>query len=342
MLSAIRTAWNTSFRPSSGPKTILLTFDGLGTLYTFKAPVAQQYIAIAKQHGFKGHINESQLALAFKSEYARMQQLYPNYGKGQLESPRAWWNQVTQRSFQAVVGDESSLGLGLYDALYTHFESAQAYKLYPDVGRLIDILRRLRADPSSPDIIVGVITNSDPRVSKVLRSLGLKVCRADQQSFAPAPFSQPQSIEEGMHDYARFMDHFRALFNQADDISFVVTSYETGAAKPDAQIFSAAASCATASATARVLQKTLPAQDPSLRELINSQMGVMWRVAWSEKLHVGDDFDADYKGAEEAEWRAFHLVRDGEGKRVEGANTVSSLAEVGMALNLMVQQQKKE
>jgi FMN phosphatase YigB (HAD superfamily) len=335
MLSAIWKAL-TSSGAVSRPKTILLTLDGLGTLYTFRAPVAQQYIAIAKRCGFQAHLDESQLASSFKSEYARMQQEFPNYGKGQLKDPRAWWNQLTRQAFRAVVGDKQPPA-SLYDALYNHFESAQAYKLYPDVKPFFETLRRLRTNSSNPSIIVGLITNSDPRVNHVLSSLGLKVPKEPRGDLRPMrPFTGESS--SGLEITYGENANFFARNQTSDDLNFVITSYYSGAAKPASGIFEEAEASFGICASTKAAQDAQRSQIGVVRGLNNA----LQDIKNSEKIHVGDDYEADYRGAEKFGWQAFHLVRDGEGKRVEGANTVSSLAEVSMALNLMVQQQKKE
>jgi len=98
------------------------------------------------------------------------------------------------------------------------FSSKKAYYLFSDVQQFFKYLRTTKfqklvgtAPPEWPwkSTTVGIITNSDPRVSQILRSLGVDVLKHQKPK-------------------------------RREDISFVTTSYHVGVEKPDPQIFQAA------------------------------------------------------------------------------------------------------
>ena len=93
-------------------KDLLLCFDAFGTLFAPKAPIAEQYGEIARQHGLSGFSN-SQVQDAFKKGEVAIERLSkisawltlciafkeeskqrPNYGKASgMEAPE-WWGNV--------------------------------------------------------------------------------------------------------------------------------------------------------------------------------------------------------------------------------------------------------
>ena len=111
--------------------------------------------------------------------------------------------------------------------LMRRFSSDVGYRLHADVLPFFHRLRTVKSLNKPPHdwpwqkTIVGVISNSDDRICKVLQSLGLRVV--------------PRRI--GMSDDLEQND----IVSESEDISFVVCSYDVGFEKPDKRIFTAAA-----------------------------------------------------------------------------------------------------
>jgi hypothetical protein len=104
--------------------------------------------------------------------------------------------------------------------LMKQFSSNQAYHLFNDVNPFFGFLKTTRSEQHAEEPLiewpwksttVGIITNSDPRVPSIIRSLRLSVRREED--------ARPKS--------------------QAD-ISFITMSYNVGVEKPNARIFQAA------------------------------------------------------------------------------------------------------
>ncbi|KAG9291210.1 hypothetical protein G9A89_021712 [Geosiphon pyriformis] len=113
--------------------------------------------------------NEADINKSFKNAFATMRQRYPNYGYSHKMTSQYWWNQVVRLTYLGAGVDEkvlsSKIGV-LADSLYKKFSTSDAYRLYPDTK---PVLKELH----SRNIKLGVISNSDERVAKVLSSLGI-------------------------------------------------------------------------------------------------------------------------------------------------------------------------
>jgi putative hydrolase of the HAD superfamily len=82
---------------------------------------------------------------------------------------RVWWANLV-RSVLEQCGLDARLGGERFDAffgdLYDHFTTAEAWRTYPDVQPTLERLKR-------SSVVVGLITNYDTRVYRVLDALGL-------------------------------------------------------------------------------------------------------------------------------------------------------------------------
>ena len=140
-------------------------------------------------------------------------------------SPSPDNSQVIQSSFSPLIPTSSSLPTKLVPDLLSRFSSAIGYRLYPDVPPFFKSVREARArsrhDSSIPEVVVGIITNSDDRVLPILSSLQISVTarRYDANAKASLPVWQSRGNS---------------------DVQFVVLSYDVGFEKPDRRIFDAA------------------------------------------------------------------------------------------------------
>lgn len=309
-----------NLRISSYPH--VCTFDALGTLYRFKEPFANQYIKVARRCGMKLSTTPEALDKAFKVAFKEISREYPNYGKGKLDNPQVWWETLIEQTFDEATNG-ASLPPSLSEELYTHFSSGAAYELFPEVKNTLARNRIARSKPfrlrfpktkENPSDqylmtgptwpIVGVVTNSDPRVIDVLRDLGLKV-----------GVTEAQRVQAGnsLPVWSARLKAVTSDWNPHNDIDFVCTSYEADSEKPDKGIFDHALMLADAvgrSLDDHYLQylSTLD-YHPELRTVIASRLEEIRLVLnWT---HIGDDLEKDFRGASAWGARAFYVKRKG-------------------------------
>lgn len=143
----------------------IVSFDGFGTIYYPSKPVHEQYHEIGSKMGLEK--SAADIEKDFGSLYQELQREYPNYGReAGLESPDKWWLELIVKLFNIphYTKDESSAQL--CQTLLDHFTTEKAYRLYDDVIPVLSILKE-------HEIPAVVATNSDPRVRKILKNLGV-------------------------------------------------------------------------------------------------------------------------------------------------------------------------
>ena len=182
---------------------------------------------------------------------------------------------VIQGTFQPFLKPQQEVPDALISELLTRYSNSEGYSFFPDAKRLFRTLKTARTGTShSPPwrwdkTIIGVITNSDDRVTPILSSFGLKV----GPHRAGVPNQRPLAI------------------TGENDIDFVALSYDVGHEKPDRRIFDAATA---------TLASTIEAAPAS------AGLGC---VDDYEKLYVGDSVTNDYFGAIAAGWHAVRVDR---------------------------------
>ncbi|RHZ54825.1 hypothetical protein CDV55_104179 [Aspergillus turcosus] len=306
------------------PQTLLLTLDAFGTVFHPRQPVPEQYAAAA--HAFslpRSTITPDRLKAAFKSTFKKQSQTRPNYGRedvlrGRYGGPRQWWEEVIRGSFAQVLTSTSgsaSTGTGkvdgaaadaVPDALVSHlldrFAGSEGYALFDDVAPFLAVVRavksRRRGLGPFERVLVGVISNSDDRVPAVLKALGLTVgdVRADQgvESMRLPGFEERvAAVGSGGKGAATI-----------NDVDLVITSYEAGEEKPSRVIFDVA-------------------RRQARRLLGDEGDGNDWVC-----VHVGDDFDKDYRAALNAGWDGYYLPRGTIAQDTRGNKTIHSLMDL--------------
>ena len=337
---------------SSNPKSrlgICLTLDAFGTLYHPRKPIAVQYLEVARRCGLKADIPVPELEASFRKAFKDQSTRYPNYGKSKGISVESWWDNVVYGAFHPLCrGHEIPDSLG--PTLFRHFSSGEAYTLYPDVIPFFQTMRELRekiGDPKGPVIIIGVITNSDNRVQTILKGLGLQVGPEWEPSPSATTYEGRENLFSGSWQDAvnrareaqpqgRNFEGIPASgkslrwYNSTDDIDFLVTSYATGHEKPEATIFHDADALALSLLMLRLEQSS---PDEFLAGTLFKAASVRSRGFNLTRIHVGDDFEKDYQGAQVTGRQALHLCRDktGELKSYE----ISTLLELATSIKLM-------
>lgn len=291
-------------------RRLLLTLDAFNTLFHPRVSVPLQYTQTAQSFGFlppstSPHTVQQEFRKAFKRQAAR----WPNYGRRTpgFGGPKAWWEKVIRECFAraraAAAADEGGktktrvedVPDALVQRLIGIYEGDEGYALYPDVAGFFERLERLKKDgmrgKEFDSVVVGILSNADDRVAAILQSFELRVGSAwadDGKLLSPTG--------------ARVMTGAAADY----DLDFVVTSYEAGEEKPHRGIYEVAEKRAMehllATSTASSSSSSGSCGDPpSIRD----------RASWSH-VHVGDDYEQDYRGAIDAGWDSYLLLRRDE------------------------------
>ncbi|PYI12314.1 putative haloacid dehalogenase-like hydrolase [Aspergillus sclerotiicarbonarius CBS 121057] len=316
-----------SFSTSTRPRTLLLTFDAFGTLFYPHPPVPEQYASTAHEFGLsRTAITPKKLEAAFKDIYRAQASRWPNYGRadvlrGKYGGPRQWWEEVIQESFARVLASEAGhlstnqekfeLPPGLVDALVDRFAGDGGYALFEDVAPFFARMRELRSAATRQSrfdrVLLGVVSNSDDRVPAVLKALGLRVgdMRADQDlsSMELPGFEQRGgvAVNDGQCQ------------SEDVDVDLVITSYEAGEGKPHRLIFD------VAKRQARLLARDQAHTHGSI------PAGVDETDDWV-CVHVGDEYEKDYRAAINAGWKSY-LIPRGNAQEYP-AETIDSLLDL--------------
>ncbi|KAI5294922.1 hypothetical protein KEM52_002853 [Ascosphaera acerosa] len=295
-------------------RSILLTLDALDTLYHPRAPIARQYLQVARAHGLPipPDATESRLQAEFYKAFKAEDAKHPIYGydgalRGTHLGPREWWGEVIQACLQELMGGqkasgpEATQGPGVPKAcveeIIDRFGSIEAYALYDDVGPFFDELRTLREtlrtplqspsqrQQSGPRICAAVVSNSDGRLDNILRAFGLRVGDARRRLAEQHIPQRSDAVEDARADDDAIGIDERTTDN---DIDFVLTSFQVGHEKPHPRIFELAADMAAS-----------PGNMKDCRD--------DWFL-----IHVGDHYRKDGEGAVAAGYdKSLVLQRDG-------------------------------
>lgn len=191
----------------------LVAFDAFGTLFSPRLPIAQQYATITKQFLSQKNLpavpglTEVKIQASFKKAFKEQRRKHPNYGHNSGLDPTSWWSQLIKNTIMPAFSASGIPGEKVFpelsNMLLDQFSSSKGYKPHDDAITLLKTLNKLKAsDQEGQRTIIGVISNSDPRVRSILQSLGLTLGTSNT----------PKDLKS--------------------DLQFVVLSYETGFEKP--------------------------------------------------------------------------------------------------------------
>ncbi|KAI8368054.1 HAD-like domain-containing protein [Blakeslea trispora] len=145
----------------------MITFDAYNTLFKPKGSLSAQYVEEASKFGIR--VTREQINHNFGQAYKQQLIKAPFYGLNKGMTPQSWWKELVYSTFINAGIKTKDLDPSfdqLYDALYSRFTTAEAYSVFPDVLDTLEELKRL-------GFKMGVISNSDERVVKVIESLNL-------------------------------------------------------------------------------------------------------------------------------------------------------------------------
>jgi putative hydrolase of the HAD superfamily len=141
-------------------------FDAAGTLFDAREPVGHTYARIARRHGVDAP--DEAVSAGFHRAFSQSGGLA--FGSGHAPDElrameRRWWRALVERSFE---------GLGRFDDFEAFFGELFAYFADPVHWRAmpeaVDALSRLK----SRGVGLGVISNFDYRLYRILDGLGLR------------------------------------------------------------------------------------------------------------------------------------------------------------------------
>ncbi|SMN19181.1 similar to Saccharomyces cerevisiae YMR130W Putative protein of unknown function [Maudiozyma saulgeensis] len=139
----------------------IITFDAYNTLYCTTLPVMEQYSNEAKKCGID--VPAQVLTERFPKCFSKIKEKYPNYGKFSGMDADEWWSILIRDIFKPhKVPNE------IVQNILKRFEGKQAYAVYPDVLELLQFLKE-----NHPEVVIGIISNTDPKVYKLLENLGI-------------------------------------------------------------------------------------------------------------------------------------------------------------------------
>lgn len=141
----------------------LITFDITGTLLTFNKSVGEIYSDAAKCFGIT--VEPTKITASFNKYMSEMSHQHPNYGLYSGIGWHKWWKMVVLKSFKDN-GENSKNIEQLSDFLIDSFSKKNQWKLVDGSVDILDYLRK-------KDIHIGVISNYDPRLHKLLDDIGI-------------------------------------------------------------------------------------------------------------------------------------------------------------------------
>lgn len=150
------------------PKVIFL--DAVGTLFGVKGSVGEVYSSIARNWGVE--VTADDLDRAFiKSFKASTPPIFPEINQQSLalkDAEYQWWCAIAKKTFAEVKVIDRFVDFEKFFAqLYEHFATAQPWYIYNDVlPALINWQEK--------EVELGIISNFDTRLDRVLESLNLK------------------------------------------------------------------------------------------------------------------------------------------------------------------------
>ncbi|CDF88451.1 BN860_10572g1_1 [Zygosaccharomyces bailii CLIB 213] len=152
------TGWTKGVKPEV-PSVI--TFDAYNTLYATTLPVMEQYCLVGQKYGVIA--DPKQLTRNFPYVFKHLKTEHPNYGKYTHISANDWWQLLIREVFKPI-----DLPSEMVDEILTRFEGLEAYVVQPDV---LEFLEKVKS--KHPDIVLGIISNTDPIMYTLLRNIKL-------------------------------------------------------------------------------------------------------------------------------------------------------------------------
>ena len=188
----------------------IVFFDVGNTLIYPDPPVGEVYARAMREEGFA--CGGEEVERVFLQVWQELREehggQYVAYGVTE-EQARNWWRTVVMRSLEPFGSPKNSDVL--FERLWDHFASGEAWALYPDVLLTLEELEQLGAKR-------GLISNWDCRLVPLLKELGL------WERFEPRLISFQEGCEKPSREI--FVSALRNSRCSADEAIHVGDSYE--------------------------------------------------------------------------------------------------------------------
>jgi len=158
-------------------------FDAAGTLFETRLPVAEIYAELARQFGIEA--DARQVGAAFRSAFESAPALAfgTRHRAEELRRlERDWWHKRVAETFTQI-GKFADFET-YFDRLFAIFADPSTWEICPEA---ITTLKRLKSE----GLIVGVISNFDSRVHRLLDGLGLGALLDSTTISSEAGFAKP-------------------------------------------------------------------------------------------------------------------------------------------------------
>ncbi len=148
----------------TSPRIKAIFFDAAGTLFTVNGSVGEIYARLAREHGKEVAVTD--LELGFRRAFAVAPPMaFPGASPEHIPAlEKQWWKTLVHDVF-APLGVFPRFD-SYFDALFTFFAQAEAWRLYPETLTTLATLK-------SRGLIVGVISNFDSRLFNILDGFGI-------------------------------------------------------------------------------------------------------------------------------------------------------------------------
>ncbi|XP_059618373.1 rhythmically expressed gene 2 protein-like [Phlebotomus argentipes] len=147
----------------------LITFDITDTLLRFRTAPAVQYAKVASEFGYP-NVDQTNIAANFPRHFRQMVEKFPIFGyhhPGEIGGWKDWWQQLVIRVFEASNANIPSSDLKkIANYLVVSYGTSECWRRCSSAEHLVGDIKQLNK-------VVGVITNSDPRIRDVVKSLEL-------------------------------------------------------------------------------------------------------------------------------------------------------------------------
>ncbi|XP_013194939.2 rhythmically expressed gene 2 protein [Amyelois transitella] len=139
----------------------LVTFDATNTLLKFRMPPWHYYALVAKDYGYTG--TETEVKERLIDSYRFMWEKYPNFGKNLIPWDK-WWQKVVARTFEGQIPQGKDAEIT--KILIEQYKTSKLWCVAEGGRQLLNILEKRC-------INTGIVSNFDPRLHDILRSLGI-------------------------------------------------------------------------------------------------------------------------------------------------------------------------
>lgn len=146
----------------------LITFDITGTLLKYRSSPAKEYLKILNKYGLK--VRLSTLEDLINENWTSMTKIHPNFGLNTGLGWENYWRNYAQNVYsKAFKIDNISSNVALktiIDELMMTYNTGETFEIQ---NGAIDLLEYLKNE----QVLLGVISNYDPRIKHILKNLGI-------------------------------------------------------------------------------------------------------------------------------------------------------------------------